>query len=180
LRFLAIAMAVALPVAAAAQAPQRSAGEYELKAAFLFNFAKFVEWPAEAFAGDADPIHLCLLGGDPFEGNLELAVRDKTIGGRRLQISRLVGPGQSKGCQILFVSGADGKPDHGGNGLGVLTVGESGGFAAAGGVIDFVEKESRLAFEVNLDAAQRAGLKISSKLLSLAKIVHDDPSLAKE
>jgi YfiR/HmsC-like len=182
--FLLIAMmATALPPLEAL-AQSRSAGEYELKAAFLFNFAKFVEWPPGSFSGIDAPIRLCLLGADPFEGSLEQVVQDKLAGGRRLQVEHPLNASKARGCHILFVSSLEGKPDrallHGGYGPGVLTVGETSDFTRAGGVIDFVQQQNRVAFEINLEAADRAGVKISSKLLSLARIVRDNPAAPTE
>jgi hypothetical protein len=179
-----LVLALALSLIPGARGQSRTASEYELKAAFLFNFAKFVEWPAGAFSGSEDPIRICLLGGDPFAGTLEQVVHDKMIGGRKLQVTPLQAAGQAKGCHVLFVSAQDGKPDrallHGGYGPSMVTVGETSGFAGAGGVIDFVQQENRLVFEINAEAADRAGVKLSAKLLSLAKIVRDDPAPGKE
>jgi hypothetical protein len=175
-------LAAVLPVYAAGQT--RSAGEYEVKAAFLFNFAKFVEWPSGSFSGADDPIRLCLSGADPFAGTLEQVVQDKLVDGRRLQVEHPSNASQARGCHILFISAMEGKPNwarlHGGYGPGVLTVGETSDFTETGGVIDFVQRQNRMAFEINIEAADRAGVKISSKLLSLARIVHDDPNAGKE
>jgi hypothetical protein len=125
-----------------------------------------------------------LLGADPFEGTLEQVVQGKIVGGRKLQVEHPSGASKAKGCQILFVSAMEGKPDwallHGGYGPGVLTVGETSDFTERGGVIDFVQQQNHLAFEINVEAAERAGVKISSKLLSLARIVRDDPNAGKD
>jgi hypothetical protein len=171
---------VLLPAFGPAVPAHAAAGEYEIKAAFLFNFARFVEWPPGVFSGPRDPIHLCLLGSVPLDEGLEQVVQGKTIGGRELQVEHLYEPALIKGCQILFVSGTqqqfEAELRNGGNSPGILTVGESDDFARAGGVINFVLQGKRINFEINVDAADRAGLKISSKLLSLARIVRDNPS----
>jgi hypothetical protein len=153
------------------------ASEYQIKAAFLYNFAKFVEWPPENAGGAGDPLTICIVGEDPFGNILDDVTKGKTINGRRVLVSRLK-PGQGlKGCQIAFISSGERSqwksifPNA--NRAGVLTVGETEGFAAEGGVIDFIREENKVHFEVNVDAAQRAKLKISSKLLSLAKIVKE-------
>jgi hypothetical protein len=155
----------------------REASEYQIKAAFLYNFAKFVEWPSEAPRGMDDPITICIVGEDPFGSLLDESIRNKAISGHQLVVRRLK-PGQDiKGCQIAFISSSEKKHLRAIleslKGAAVLTVGDSEGFAQVGGVINFTLEETRVHFEVNLGAAQRAGLRISSKLLSLAKIVRD-------
>ena len=153
------------------------ASEYQIKAAFLYNFAKFVEWPPENNVGAGDPMTICIVGEDPFGNILDEFTKGRTIKDRRVLITRLK-PGQDlKGCQIAFISSVarnqlksifqNAVRAH------VLTVGESEGFSARGGVIGFIREENKVHFEINLDAAQRANLKISSKLLSLAKIVKE-------
>jgi hypothetical protein len=158
-------------------AQARPPTEYKIKAAFLFNFAKFVEWPPGAFSDLKQPISICVFGRDPFGHALEDAMLGKAIGdhpvllGHAKQIVDLVG------CHIVFVSAADSSrlPELLAHlrGRGVLVVGESEGFAGAGGTIQFVLDQNRVRFAINPDAAERAGLKISSKLLALAVIVHD-------
>ena len=156
-----------------AQNPEVS--EYQIKAAFLFNFAKFVEWPPGNSGRAGDPMTICIVGEDPFGNILDEFTTGKTVNDRRVLITRLK-PGEDlKGCQIAFISSMERDQlksvFQNANRAHVLTVGESAGFAALGGVIDFIREENKVHFEVNVDAAQRANLKISSKLLSLAKIV---------
>lgn len=158
-------------------AQSREASEYQIKAAFLYNFAKFVEWPHQASGEAGDPMTICIVGEDPFGNILDQFVAGKPINGRPVSIRRST-PGQDlKGCQIAFVSSAE--KDRlraifaNANRAGVLTVGETEGFALRGGVIGFIRVENKVHFEINPDAAQRANLKISSKLLSLAKIVKE-------
>ncbi len=150
------------------------AKEYAVKAAFLFNFAKFVEWPAAAFPDPASPLVLCVLGEDPF-GDALTVLKGKTVNGRPLSIryaTTLDGLGR---CHLLFISSSE-KPFLSSiinvtKGWNVLTVGDMEDFARDGGIINLVKEENRVGIEVNLEAAQRNRLKISSKLLGLAKIV---------
>jgi len=161
-----------------------TATEYEVKAAFLFNFAKFVEWPPGTFTGNSSPLRVCVLGAEETGAAMEKIVQGKTANGRQLRIERLNGLDQVKGCELLFVgaskSGEAEKFLYPDLGYGILTVGESDGFALAGGMINLVTRENHIAFEINLDAAQRAGLKISSKLLNLAMLVRDERAPQKD
>jgi len=144
--------------------------EYEVKAAFLYNFAKFVEWPDPA----SGPIRLCVVGDDPFGNNLEETVRGKTISGQPIEIKRLNRGDNPRSCQIAFISASE-RPLRAVldllQGASTLTVGESPNFAKDGGMINFVLEDKRVHFEINPAAAQREGLRISSKLLNLARIV---------
>ena len=151
------------------------AGEYQVKAAFLFNFAKFVEWPGPDPAND--PINLCVVGDDPFGSLLDQMVKGKLANGRAMEIRRISPGVKFERCQIAFIAASERKRlpalleslGH----AGVLTVGETDDFARGGGIISFFLDNNHVRLEVNVDAADRAGLKISSKLLSLAKIVRD-------
>lgn len=147
--------------------------EYQLKAAFLYNFAKFVEWPAQAFKTPNEPIRICVLGQNSFGSSLEDTVRGKVAGGRSFAVQNIANTQQANSCHILFVSASERKKfksillDL--NGLSVLTVGESDGFAAIGGVINLKLDGGQLQMEIDTGAAERAKLRISSKLLSLAQ-----------
>ncbi|HEX2711650.1 MAG TPA: YfiR family protein [Candidatus Acidoferrales bacterium] len=151
--------------------------EYQIKAAFLYNFAKFVEWPADAFADPHAPLVLGIVGEDPFGSVLDKLVLDKTVNGRGLLIKRLKHGPDLRNCHILFVSSSERKRVaqilESLQGASVLTVGETQRFAQSGGVIDFILEENKVRFEINSDAAARARLNISSKLLALARIVTD-------
>jgi hypothetical protein len=152
----------------------QTSNEYDIKAAFLFNFTRFVEWPPTP-GGTAFCIGID--GADPFHGALESAVIGRSAGGRGIAVRRF-GPGEEPdACEMVFVSGADLKKARASlasiHGAAVLTVGEATGFCHNGGVIEFAVKDSKVRLEINLDAAQRAHLQISSKLLSLASVVHD-------
>ena len=149
--------------------------EYKVKAAFLYNFAKFVEWPDEAFADDNTPMTIGILGEDPFGNILEQTIKGKTVKSRKLKIERFKQISDVDTCHILFISSSEEKhltevleflKDS-----DLLTVGEMKRFAHSGGIINFIIEENRIHFEINIDAASRAQLKISSNLLKLAKIV---------
>jgi len=152
--------------------------EYQVKAAFLYNFAKFVEWPAEAFADTSAPIILGVLGQDPFGVVLEQTIQGKTVRGRTLVIRRFERIQDVEVCHVLFVSSSEEKHLarilEGLKGSGVLTVSEMEQFARNGGIIQFIMQENKVRFEINVDAAERAGLKISSKLLKLSRVVTDE------
>ena len=151
--------------------------EYQVKAAFLYNFAKFVDWPADAFENNQAPIALCVYGKDPFEGALDDIVRGKSIGSRSFVVRRPRTPKSLNDCQIVFVgdSGDDQLRDVLSNldRSKVLSVGESPNFAELGGQIQFVTVDGKIRFLINIDSVNRAGFKMSSKLLALAKVVHD-------
>jgi hypothetical protein len=154
---------------------------YEVKTAFLFNFAKFIEWPAGSFATPQSPFTICVLGQDPFGNILDATLQGKVIGDRPIAVRRLKDKSEGRSCQIVFVSSSESphQADIVGN-LGaanVLLVGETNGFAAEGGTIEFTLEDDHVRFAINTDAANRSGLKFSSKLLALAKLVHDQEHL---
>ena len=147
--------------------------EYQLKAAFLLNFAKFVEWPPEAFAKADSPIVLGILGENPFGNILEQTIQGKKVNSHELKVTKLPSSAGATNCHILFIGASDNArlPEIL-KGLGkanVLTVGETDGFTDSGGMINFVPKGNKIRFQINEGAARSAGLKISSKLLSLAE-----------
>jgi hypothetical protein len=149
------------------------ADEYQVKAAFLFNFAKFVEWPADAFKGPEDPIAICVLGQDPFGTALQDVVRSKTVANRAFVVREVSGAQQASKCQIVFVTASERKRFRSLleelKGHSILTVGEAEDFTASGGIINFKLKDARVRIEIDAGAAERAKLRISSKLLSLAE-----------
>lgn len=146
--------------------------EYQLKAAFLFNFAKFVEWPPRAFASDTSPIVVGVLGQNPFGADLESTVQNKAINNRPFTIKEFRSAAEATNCHILFISTSEKEhlPEilEPLQGASVLTVSESPNFIESGGIINFVREGNKIRFQVSDEAAKRAGLKISSKLLSLA------------
>ena len=171
LLFLMLAYSV---LAHAAPVAEPIVDEYQVKAAFLFNFAKFVEWPTEAFSDPDAPLVITVFGEDPFNGSLE-AVRGKLVNNRKLTIRRVKEIQDIGKSNVLFVSPSARKELarilEALQGQNVLTVGEDGVFTQCGGIINFVKEDNRVRFEVNVTAAERAGLKISSRLLALARIV---------
>ncbi len=161
----------------ALQAQSRPQGEYDVKAAFLYNFAKFVDWPKEALPNEHSAIRVGVLGKDPFGEALERVAAGKMINGRPLQVVQARTLAELRTCQIVFVSSSEeGRLTEimmSLRGATVLTVGESGDFAPRGGAIQFTIDDNKIRFTINVDAAERAHLKFSSKLLSLAKVIHD-------
>jgi hypothetical protein len=146
--------------------------EYQLKAAFVLNFARFVEWPPAAFAKADSHIVLGILGENPFGNILEQTIQGKKVNSRELEVTKLPSPAGATNCHILFIGASDkARLAEILKGLGrasVLTVGETDGFTESGGIINFVRQGNKIRFQINEVAAKSAGLKISSKLLSLA------------
>ena len=169
------------PLAYAQTGDTPDSSEYLIKAGFIYNFAKFVEWPSAAFAQPDSPIVIGVLGTDPFGSVLDRLVQDKKIGQRGFVVRRykwgkdLKDLKDLRDCKILFVSASE--KAHADEiiqlvkWLPILTVGETPGFAERGGVIRFTVEDNRVRFEVNVDAAHQADLNISSRLLTLAKII---------
>jgi hypothetical protein len=156
--------------------------EYQIKAAFLFNFAQFVEWPTVAFADASAPISIGVLGDDPFGAVLDQTIEGETINHRKLIIQRSQRVADLKGCHLVFISKSEKSRladifDRLGS-ASVLTVSETENFARRGGIINFYLDGNKVRFEINADAAQRKGIKISSQLLKLGKVV--EPERTKE
>lgn len=181
--FAAPAAALALVVAWAwllAAAPANAAPaspEYQLKAVFLFNFTRFVEWPATTYAADDTPFVIGVLGHDPFGDSLDEAVKDEKVDSHPMVVRRLQSPAEIAGCQIVFLGRDSGvsldallaaTKNH-----PVLTVGDGTDFAKRGGMMRFVVENSRVRLRVNLGAVRQAGLVVSSKLLRSVEIVKD-------
>jgi len=150
--------------------------EYKVKALFLYNFAKFVEWPDDVFPSPTAPITLCVLGVDPFGTMIDEAVSHRFVGRRPLVVRRTSDMRNAAGCQILFVSASErGRVEailNSVKGTGVLTVGETANFITAGGAIRFLLVDgSKVRFEINPHEAARQHLRISPNVLNLAKIV---------
>ncbi len=148
-----------------------------MKAAFLLNFARFVEWPADAFENENSPITFCVFRQDPFGSALADITQDKSIDNRNLIVHHVQNLSDLKACQLVFVSDAADRDLPAVldtlKASSALVVGESDGFAERGGGIQFYLEAEKVRFSVNVDATKRARLNVSSKLLSLAKIVHD-------
>ena len=155
-----------------AMADAESPLEYQVKAAFLLNFTRFVDWPPEAFPNSEAPFTICIYGGDPFGGALERTVEGETVNGRPVAIRR-IGLSQPHACQVVFADRQQKDVSRllAGLGAGVLTVGETDQFLREGGMIAFHLENRRVRFDINQSAATRAGLRLSSKLLSVARNV---------
>ncbi len=162
-----------------AGAQANSPSEYQVKAAFLFSFAKFIDWPPGSFASPQSPFSICILGADPFGPAIDEALRGKMIGDRAVVVRRAREPGQVRHCQIVFISSSENRRLteilSSLQGASVLIVGDADHFADSGGTIGLMLEENRIRFAINTDAAESAGLKISSKLLAVAKIVRGAP-----
>jgi len=171
-RFLLVPLllAAALP-AAPGPARGQAAAEYEVKAAFLYNFIQFVDWPEAAFYDGRSSFRVCVLGDDPFGDSLKTVVKEE-VAGRKLTLWRVKAMNDPAGCQLLFVSPSERQrlPQilAAVRGAPVLTVGDTEGFLEKGGIINFVGEGARVRFEINQDMAKQSGLRISSKLLRLA------------
>lgn len=143
----------------------------EVEAAYLYQFGRYVEWPSDQQRAN-DPFLICVLGADPFGRALDEIIADKVISGRQVAAKRILGPTESQGCQILFVS-----PSEDGRlpatlkaleGTGAVTVGRGAQFTRRGGMIAFTFEDRKVRFVVNLAAAEAAGVKLSSQLLRVA------------
>jgi YfiR/HmsC-like len=154
--------------------------EYQVKALFLLNFIKYVDWPPGSFSGDNTPVIIAVYGEDRFGDSLKRAVQGKTIAGRRIIIQFFGKNDAMVKCNILFISDSEraylGEMLNKIKGLPVLTVGESDLFLEKGGMINCVKKEGKIRLEINLDSARQAKLQISSKLLSVADVVKGKPN----
>jgi hypothetical protein len=180
LHALALLWAVPSNAGAADGAAAAPARECEIKAAFLYNFTKFVDWPAQTFANADAPIVIGVLGDSPCLQALERLVKDRKVNGRTIVVRRIASADEARVTHMLFV-GSERETQFAAlepalHSLPVLTVGESPGFATLGGAIDFVPQGDKIRFEINIDAAEQAGLKISAQLQKLATVVHRSPT----
>lgn len=153
---------------------QQKPTDYQVEAIYLYNFGKFVQWPANATEKNSE-FAVCVLGQDPFGGALDAALAGATISGKHVIAKRISSAGESADCRILFLGSTEqgrlGKIIEAVEKQAVLTVSDIPEFSRRGGMIEFVMQESRVRFEVNLDAAQQAGLTLSSELLKVATTV---------
>jgi hypothetical protein len=149
--------------------------EDQVKAAYLFNFAKFVEWPQETFPDATAPIHLCVLNDPTIGSELSQIVKDKHISGRSIVVAQIQNGEQGRSCQILFINSAQNSQiEHilkVLQGASVLTVGEATQFVEQGGIVNFVIQDDQVHFQVNHKAATQSRLRMSARLLSVAKLV---------
>src|ERR1700722_5127277 len=161
--------ATGLVLISGGNAQSASVTESQVKAAFLFHFAEFVDWPAGALGNAGDPFLICVVGEDPFHGDLETTIQGKLIATRTVRVRHVKQMQETQTCHVLFIGKNEfkdvsslaatlrNKP--------VLTVGESENFLQSGGIIRFCMEDRKVRFEVNQEAAEAANLKISSRLL---------------
>lgn len=169
-----------LAFALLAGAPECAAqAEYQVKAAFLYKFAGYVEWPEAAFARPDTPVTIAVLGEEPVAAELEQAVTGRTVNERRIAVRRVKAGDSLAGAHILFVgkteSGKLGQILQSAAPQSILTVTESDGALAQGSVINFVVADRRVRFEISLPSAERSRLKLSSRLLAVAAQVRTGP-----
>ena len=167
-----VALCVVCPMLSAQQAL-----ETDVKAAFLYNFTKFVDWPRPPAA--AEPFRLCVVSDDALKQSLERTIEGENVNGRPLTSLVPRTPDEARTCQMLFVGHAEGEREarllSAVRDLPVLTVSDTNDFAVRGGGIEFVRENNRLRFDVNVPGAERAGIKVSSRLLKVARRVHESP-----
>jgi hypothetical protein len=149
--------------------------EYDLKAAFLYHLAQFVEWPSDAFPTEETPLVIGVFGTDPFGKVLDEIVRDEVVKNRKLDVQRYRTMEEIKVCHILFISQSEaGRLDQIFSSIkdrNILTVGDTEGFAQRGGMVRFRTEKNKIRLRINIDAAKAAGLTISSKLLRAAEVI---------
>src|SRR5713226_7204565 len=179
LQLTAVVTAWALIGFPVAQGQHSKPQEYEVKATYLYNFARFVEWPSSSAAAKSDSFAICVLGQDPFGPALDAIVAGESIDGKATLAKRVSKPQDAVSCRVLYISSSED------NRLkevlaaldksGVLTVSDIPQFSRRGGMIQFVLDGNSVRFEVNLTAAESAGLTLSSELLKVAVTVRRNP-----
>ena len=173
-RFCSIVVAI-LSLIAAPAAGQTAAAS-KVKAAFLYNFAKFAEWPADTLP-PGERLQLCVVGDDAVADALEQTIKGRAIEGHELSVRVIAADSLVRSCHLLYVDGRDARRSsqllEALKGAAVLSVGDGEKFAELGGVAQLVLEQDRMRFAVNVTAAERARLHLSSKLLSLASIVRE-------
>ena len=168
---------LALGLGPGLELPARGADEfpeYQLKAGFLYNFAKYVEWPDDAFEKKEDPIVIGVIGKDPFGDHLEKTLKDRRAQDRKFTIVRFATLDELKRCHLLFIPKSEKKPGEILKKIEdwpTLTVGETEGFAAKGGAVNILIEKDRPRLEINPEAAEKAKLTIQARLLKLATLV---------
>jgi hypothetical protein len=172
-RLLVGLIATLMTLPGSARAAADPASDTQVKAAFLYNFAKFAEWPAST-----RPLTMCIVGDTRVANELVKTVRDKRLDGRGLEVKGLGGDAPMLACNVLFISASETGPAADVlatiRTLPILTVSDSPGFARRNGIIELVVERERMHFAINTDAATRAGIRLSSHLLGLARIVRDE------
>jgi YfiR/HmsC-like len=177
-KLVALAVAGMLVCASCVNAQKSNPTEYEVKAAYLYNFGRFVEWPAKVSAA-SESFSICVLGDDPFGATLDATIAGESINGKKVVLTRITKPQDAASCRILFISSSEESRlkevlatlDK----TSVLTVSDISQFTQRGGMIRFVTEANRVRFEVNLAIAEHAGLTLSSQLLKVAVSVRRSP-----
>jgi hypothetical protein len=173
-----VALILALVPMANSAEPSRP-GEYDVKAAFLYNFIKFTAWPGEEMSKSDEPFVIGVLGKDPFGAALDKVVEGETVNKKAIVTKRFSRLEDAVSSHVLFISSSEGNnlpailralDSH-----SVLTISEIDNFAQRGGVINLKKENERIVFEINIDAAKQAGLTMNAQLLKLAKIVKGRP-----
>lgn len=152
--------------------------EYQVKAVLIYKITKFIEWPEQSDRDTDSTLNVCVLGEDPFGENLDL-IHGKTVRDRVLLIHKFDNLKSAySGCHVVFISASEAQRVRSIlkvlNTRPVLTIGDTEGFAEAGSIVNFINKNNKIRFEINLDASRKAGLKMSSQLLELATIVDNN------
>ena len=177
---LACGLTVLLAPASSPAADSGAALEYKVKAGYLFNFAKFIEWPAAAVPATNSPIVIGVLDDNEALPAIRQVLKDKFVGNHPIEVRSVVSAASANDCHLLFVTRAANKaPDELRDSLrsaATLLVGETDQFAERGGMIAFVREEESVRINLNLEAATQAGLKVSAKLSSVARLVKTKPT----
>jgi hypothetical protein len=177
LAWLALAVGGLLGVSSQLRAEALPATEYEIKAAFLYNFAKFVDWPSAVFRSNDDPFVIGLLGHDPFGPAIDEVLSGKTVQNRKIVLKRFAGAQAATASHMLFISASEaGRWEEILGALGskpILTVSDMPDFIEREGMIGFTMENKKMRFNINKAAAEAAHLKFSSELLKLAKFVKE-------
>jgi len=176
IRGIAALTAALLLAAPAVRAADLSAlAEHQIKALYLFNFTRYVEWPADSFSTVGDPFTIAIFASPEISEDLREITRGKRVNGREILVQSFDEDGIAKGCQMIFVGDMDTSRValvlHQAESAATLTVGEADDFATRGGIVNFVRRDNNVRLEINLDAARNARLVISAKLLAVAGIV---------
>lgn len=175
--FASLALALAV-LGAAAPAVAQDPLESEVRAVYLYNFARYITWPAESFPNARTPIRICVMGGAPFGDALDRAVAGETVNGRPIEAVRLGPQDAVRGCHMLYAASTDDRRVTAAlasaRGRPLLTVGEHDRFLDRGGMIRFRRIDNRVRFDINLRAVEGNGLRISARLLGVAAEVRRD------
>lgn len=177
---MALMAAFALSDVASLQAQTSKPTEYEVKAAYLYNFGRFVEWPSRTGPPPANSFNICVVGQDHFGAALNTTLADETIAGKSVVVKRIQTAQDATNCRILFISASEENQLKQIlavlNGSSVLTVSDMPQFSRRGGMVQFILEGNRVRFEINLASAEHAGLTLSSELLKLAVNVRKNPA----